>query len=527
MYYQETIITNVQQNMNSVVSEDFDAIIPFVYMTDNIYGQVILNPVSMNFGQVTGDVADIAVLWNADYDDINLTEIIEEGFDGVSINGKTSGIIPKNGTEIYTISVSAQGGRTINAKAKFDIDGYTYRPTLSIFGSRAVLFAFNVDYSNTNSITYSYKTEVQTFYTGREERHQVLAQPQMRFTNTYLANKKDARDLKNKLQNAGSDNILVPIYQHSVRLTQDIPAGTLELYLEDLKPFRAGQLIFLGRYYSNNAQNEIISVDEANGRLILKNPMSVSFTKNDFCAPIVEAMLSDNNSQIEKITDDVITSTLSFSVHNENNNDILLPNPDVVINTFDGLDVLDMQNDFKDMAMSFDFTYEDFNDFGGFERIVQERYAKNTFSYSYLCFNQYDIDYLKEFYRRHKGRLAEFYVSTYYNDFKIAEDIQAIDTTILVENNNQAGLNPDNIRRDVILIELFDGTRYIKKVSNFLTENAETEKVVLFENFGELIKKESVRRIGFLLKCRFNTDELSIPYITYNKARINLSFKAL
>lgn len=527
MYYQESIISNLQQNMNSSSSENIDAIIPFVDATDNIYGQVILNPVSMNFGQVTSDVSGVAVLWNANYEDITLNDISEEGFDGVSLTGKKTGVISKNGTEVYTVNVSSQGGRTIDAKAKFDIDGYTYMPTLSIFGSRAVLFAFNVDYSSTNSITYSYRTEVQTFYTGREERHQVFARPQMRFTNTYLANKKDARDLKNKLQNAGSDNILVPIYQHSVRLTQDIPAGTLELYLEDLSPFRVGQLIFIGRYYSNNAQNEIIDVDDTNGRLILKNPMSISFNKNDYCAPIVEAMLSDNNSQIEKITDDVITSTLSFSVHNENNNDILLQNSNVVINTFDGLDVLDMRVDFKDISMSFDFTYEDFNDFGGFERIVQEGNAKNTFSYSYLCFNKYDIDYLKEFYRRHKGRLSEFYVSTCYSDFKIIEDIKSVDTTILVENNNQAGLNPDNIRRDAILIELFNGTKYMRKISNFLTENAETEKIVLFENFGELIDKESVKRISFLLKCRFNSDDLSIPYITYNKARINLSFKAL
>lgn len=524
MYYQKSGVVNITQNnttpesniINAVRSNDFSSV---------IYGQVLISPSTINFGKVTTDLSENFAIWNANDSSVYLENITEENFDGVAIYGKENGWISSNSVEVYNVVVTAEGGKTIDAYAKFNITDLGYLPTLNILGSRSVLFGFSPDFSGSNTINYSYFTNVKTFYSGNEERHAMFAQPEMNLTNNYLAIGSNARLMQNYLQNIGADTFLLPIYQYVEKTQSEINIGDLEIYIEDVREFTIGEYLMIGQYHNIYAQNEIIDIDEVENKITVKNAFTKSFKSNTNVFPLKEVRFTENNNSLSKITDDVMQGAFNFSL--VNNNNILKEFPDVFINNFEGLDVLEHRPDYRSMAASFDFIFEDFKDFGNQERIIQMDRANNNFSYSYVLKNKDEINYFKEFMRRRQGQLGEFYVKSFYQDFKIQQDIEQSSTTILVENNGQASLNSGLDHREAISIELRDGRSIYRKISNFLTDNETTEKIVLFENIGENIKKEDVVRIEFLLRTRFTTDTLSIEHKAITVGRLNLGFKVL
>ena len=235
-------------------------------------------------------------------------------------------------------------------------------------------------------------------------------------------------------------------------------------------------------------------------------------------------MFRDNGNNINKKTGDVITCTLSMKVYNFKEN--LKTYNSIIIDQYEGLDILTRLPDSRDSNMSFDFLFEDFQDFGALERIKQMTKADNIISFQYKS-DKEEIDYIKKFFYRQQGKLKEFYVPSFYNDMVATRDIQAVDASITIQNSGYSAFNASSEKRDHLILRLKDGRIMLKKIYGFNALNSNEETVLVGESFGEKIKVEDIKQISFLYKARFSSDTLSISYYNYDFAEINLSFKTL
>ena len=526
MYYQEAIITNITQELNNTLPEAINAFLPENSFQEVIYGKIIAIPSEFNLGNVSTDINRQIEVWNATTNQQNLLSVDEAGFDGITLTGDKSGLLSANSSFQYDLDVSSQGGASINALISFNFDGLNYVPTITITGSRIVLWGYRPDFSENPVVIYQYNTSIQTFYQGDESRYQNIIVPKMAMSSRYLHNKKDARKIQNIMNSVSAKDFLVPNYTKSLKLTEATVIGSSIIKLDSVFDFEVGQFCFMGEFSDNYLLGEIISIDTINNELQLKDHVNKIFRANQKVHPVYECRTSGQNS-ITKITDEIIETNVEFNVI-DNKVNTLKDNPDVVFNMFNGKILMDVRPNFVSLTDEYGVLLEDLNNgFGVNERIIQEDEADIYFDYAFICKDEADIDYFKQFVFENKGQLKDFWIPSYFNDMQLKEDITPTQTTLFIENNDHFSLGSDKQNRKALLLELTDGRKFVKEIVNFLPEDDNVERVVLFSNFGEFISINQVRRIEFVYNARLNTDTLAINNLTDTTALIDLSFKTV
>lgn len=487
-----------------------------------IYGQVLLNPSIIDFGQITFDQTRFVDLWNATTETQNLTSVTENNFDGLTIEGDTSGSFFPSQTKVFKLDASVNGGNVLDATAIFNFVNLE-DPVLSIFGTRILIFDFLPNYSNQNVLNYSYRTEIQTFYDGSEERHPVYLNSDFMMSNNYLVDDSEARKMKNILQNFGTEKFVAPIYQLKSDIVQDAIIDDVILYLDDVVNFEDGMTIKINKD-SNSVQNLIKTVDVVNNTLELENPLKIDIKKGSMVFPILDVEFQDNGNSINKVSGKAYECSFSFRIVNMKEN--LKNYSDIVFDEFDGLKILDAKPNVRNVDFSFNFIFEDFKDFGAVERITQMNKADNIFQYQYVS-EKDEINFLKKFFYENKGMLKEFLVPSFFQDFKLVQNINAGSVSINVENNDDVSLNPNSEKREYIRLKLKNGSIIYRKILGKQINIDKTQALILNEAFTENINVKDVVSIEYMYKCRFASDTLSLNYYDYNTAEITLSFKTL
>ncbi len=525
MYYQKSMTSNITQEYSSSTSQIIEGIVATDF-SGVIYGKVVVIPNNLALGNVSTDLTRTLELWNATKETQILTSTDETGFDGMILNGEKTDVMSPNSSNVYTLDVSSQGGSTINALILFNLDGESYIPTVTITGSRVVLWGYFPDFVNNSVTSYQYNTSIQTFYDGTEERFQNIIEPKMSFANRYLEKSKNTRTMQNVMNAVGSKTFLVPDFTRTLLMTEIIPSGSSVLKINNIIDLELGQFLFIGSIETSYLLTEIIAIDELTNEVTIKDITTKEYKTNEKIFPVYNCRTGAEQN-ITQITDEIISTDVTFNVI-DNIINPLKDNPDVVFTMFDGKILLDVRPDFQELTDTYQFRIEDLNNgFGVNERISQRDEADILFDYAFICRTNDEIDYFKQLMFLHKGQLKDFWIPSYFNNLKLKQNITSTQTTLLIENNDNYSLNNNKENRKALLIELTDGRKITKSIINFLPEDNENEKVVIDSNFGENINLNQVRRIEFLYNVRLSSDTLTINYITDKTALIDLSFKTI
>jgi hypothetical protein len=110
-----------------------------------------------------------------------------------------------------------------------------------------------------------------------------------------------------------------------------------------------------------------------------------------------------------------------------------------------------------------------------------------------------------------RGKARALWFPTFMDDMTLTTDIVSIDQNLKIKNIGYTRLGIFNTGLIDIQIELFDGTKYCRRIVGS-TEDSATEETIGLEETVPDTNKDSVRQISFMRICRFDQDGFEINH---------------
>lgn len=113
---------------------------------------------------------------------------------------------------------------------------------------------------------------------------------------------------------------------------------------------------------------------------------------------------------------------------------------------------------------------------------------------------------------RHAGRQGAFWLPTFKADLRLAADVGAADTQLVIEKVGYDATNAPRDGREHVAIKTPSGLICRKIISSSPGDTPETEKLGLAGSLGLALPRGQARRISFLDTARFDSDEFTITH---------------
>lgn len=507
---------------NLEIAGAIDATLLYSHKQD-IYSQIFVLPDYINVGNVSQDTTYNVVLWNAKETQETLNSITETGTDGILLTGIESGLINSNAYITYSVEVTTLGPSVIDATYTFNMDSGT-TSTLSIEGSRVVLFGFDVNWSQLPKESYSHYTDVRIAYDGTEYRHNLTENPRMMLEYYYTLDDADRMKLDGLLYSWADKIFLVPIYSQLTKTSNAITAGDTSVQIElENTDIQEGMSLLFGNI-KDNVINVVTGV--INNVVTFNTAFSKDFPENTYVTPLCQSYInSESNTahQTQNLTEMLATFTIK--------DDTILTITNSIDNfeEYQGLKVL---TDEPNRRVTINRAYSRLTDIIDYGSGVRARVTKDkkpavVFNYTFDCIGKNEISNIKAFFNNMRGMADEFLVSTFTADMKLAEPIGATDTTLVIENTGVGTYYFNNNQKDHVIFYLSDGTTEIRQIINVLGNDNNTERLIIDSPFNKNLDISQVNSIQFLSNARFNSDTIQFEYETDEYARATIEIRIL
>jgi hypothetical protein len=471
------------------------------------YNRIHTIPHSLALGTVLQLTQRTVEVWNANFSSRTLTAIPFFDVTGIQISGGL-GILPQTygplRTSIFTFTIDVIGPPRIDAIYFFDFGSEA--PSVVITGDRAVVFAYEPQRPTIERI--SFLTDVLESYNGTEQRIALRTSPRLMYIYDYLL--PDAVDYSRAL-NTMSGNIgngfAVPVWWDLRTLTADVaPAATVVKCSTAFADFRDGGLALLWRSPQDFEVLQIATVSPT--QLNLAFPTSGSSSAlTTLCMPLVISFLSDpvENSRTPNNKGTVRATWEAFDTPDR-------ATPDGSITMYKGLPLVDDLN-FTDGNSSEGFGQGTARIDSGIGPIafIRKRFPKLSFQKGWAAQSLTTLAALRGLLYALRGRQRSFYMPTFREDFVLAAGVAPSDASLTVK--------PVDYNRFVTPVEpLKNLAVYLKNGSVYYREilaavpSGLNEALTLDASFGVAFQPADVLRISYLVRCRFDSDDIDIRH---------------
>lgn len=395
---------------------------------------------------------------------------------------------------------------------------------------------------------YSFKTDIITAYSGKEQRIMLRREPRRSYSYDY-----DAMDgiQAQWIRGIGrlriSDAFYVPMWQNIMYLRKDFNGGkNLEVdsdYLYGLRDCQYMEL-FVKDDVPGYGYNTVLKINNVyDGVIELRNPLRKTLSpKNTWLYPLRKCAVQPSDS-VKYVYHDGATSTLNFLDLLETTTKNF---PKHIISEYRDLEEINhfklpkMLNEKEVFLWQPTWTSEEEmlstnrnyinldNETGQFVYDLKNTRYYDINSYTILLPNRKMIDNMIKFFIRMGGRYKSFYAPSWVNDFVPAFDIKAGDTSMLTAFDNYFRFFGNTAREKYIVIFTKDFNHKIMKISGHTYEMINKKrygKIILGGTFDEAIKKDDISMISFLNLVRLDSDDLQIDYESNVVATTRLVFK--
>ncbi len=505
----------------SVATDIINISLPNWQHGDLLYGQIILEPLVIDLGNLTGAREEYLSLWNVSGINLNLVSIDENGAEGLNLIGQETGLIYNNQTLLYTLQASPKGPNTIDATYSWNFLE-SFGATLSITGSRVPLFDWDINWGISPVIYYTHNTNIIESHNGKENRYGLTENPRLAFEYNYLLLGSNMRDFDNLVYNNQDAVFQVPLYHQRAEITQNASTGDTVIYIDSSNTdIQEGYNIYVGDY-NNNQILKIISFDKLSGLAVLENNLTSDISDGDSVYILAPCRINSELSIASQIRT-LNQATVRFELQDDTIENIV--ETDTNFELYDGLEVL-YQKPAIDIT-----TYRNINrkvevlnnNFGIREYYYKDKSPEVIMTYRFDVIGSDEISNVLSFFNNKKGRLNEFLITSGVKDMVVVDNISPNVTTILIENNGQVDYN-DNVQKQLIRMELANGNVYIRKILNILTDGDDL-RLFLDESFGEEILLTDIMDVQFLSNARLNNDTLQVEMVTSEFASIIVDMK--
>lgn len=108
-----------------------------------------------------------------------------------------------------------------------------------------------------------------------------------------------------------------------------------------------------------------------------------------------------------------------------------------------------------------------------------------------------------------KGKQKAFWIPSFNQDFVLVSNVSAVSVNLSV---NSIGELANYIDRH-IMIELFNGTRFFREITNAANGVGDIDILTIDSNLGQIVNTTDVKYFCFITKVRLNSDSVQIDYL--------------
>ncbi len=499
---------------------------------DDYYNRIYFLPSRLDFGAITQPTPLTLIVWNAFLGPSDFQELTLINAQGVEVSGGQAApyTFKPLETVVYTFTASASGPPDLNGTAVWDFDTpYTDDDnyTLSLVGRRARVNPLHVNWKDSYTIEYSFKTEMITSRNGKEQRRSLRQTPRKVIQYTATPWRDVFRAFQELLAYWHNNVVIVGEMPRQVTLEQPLLADDLVAIVEDND---ADWLIpGMPVVIENRQQAESRTIDSVVGTSISFNGPGIrDWDAGVKIHPALSGRLAASVSG-KKHTDRVAEVSVSFEQTPAS--EIVLPVPNAP-EIFNGREMFLTKfnwGDGVDMTWESEREVVDYG-FGRIGVFTPYPFTSNIRKLTFVGRNYAQAKLLLDFFVRCQGQRGEFYMPTWEQDIIIYRDVPSNSSDLRILNTDFYTTYKDSTVYKAIMIRLRDGTKLFRRVQSVVVADDDIglDSVITVDtSFVTGFTAADVLMISWMPVWRHATDNLSIEWLTNSVAQLQMSFKVL
>lgn len=504
--------------------------IPYADLNDFeelFFNYVYIIPSTLSVPSVAADSFYTVTLWNAFRTTKTLDSLTEAGFDGISVNAAPALPLAMSPLGLYdfTLLIEASGPPTIDASLSFNVGSGELTAVLPIVGQRVGEFYFIPNWETPVTRHFGFLTDISRSRTGRERRRSLRSRPRVKIEYMHSAIPSRLRRLLKFTAGDISQRLAMPDWVSRTRLATTVGLGGTSFDVESVPGWLVtGATVYL--VGPSKTSYNLTSVADVTGTTVtLVGPTIAEFVAGSSLYRGLVGRL-EKDVVLRKRTNEVAELQITFDVDPGEEN---LADTVAAGTIFQGRELFPFKPNWsQEPNITFARERETFD--VGRGRILSETFETMTKEITEMTFLGRDIDEITEiedFFRRHEGRLGEFWLASGSPDILPTDDI-ANGANFLTTEYEMYDLFNGSVDHVAVQVVLKSGTVYNMSIlaMNQLTLPDRTE-IVFNETFGEDIAIADIERISWMKVCRFATDTLTITWQTNSVGQAQLSTQSL
>ena len=505
---------------------------------DDYYNRLWLLPSLIRYGSISGLVTKVAVLWNAWTVPRTITGIVQSGTTGINLGGTAPPAAMRAlSTLTYNVQATPTGPATVNGTITFTADN-GQSITLYLSGERSRLWPIPPNWADGVNVTLSFKTDVFTSRSGREQRRELRQTPRKSFEFSVLTENEDFRRIERTMSKWYGYPLQMADPTRTLTAATVNPDGSMVIACEcddcRLAQYGCPSTCELPYWAATDAS---VILDDGYGRIAQRYIASASGTTITFTdtasppwpagtiiRPTVVGIFPQSIT-VNNPTSTVATAQVTIDVTPGSEAEVL-SNPQEEIHN--GREVFPIRPNWATgLSSKWSREYEQV-DFG---RGVIETYHPTAFSTrittSEIVADNPDLALaIENFFRRMRGRRGEFYIPTYERDMELAADIVAGSDTITVLGTDTYADYSDSTVHRAVAIRLFDGRNIYRSLRSMYISGDNT--ALQFEGgFLSNISTADVAYVSWMTVARFSSDDLTFSWQTESLVKISMNTTSL
>lgn len=488
----------------------------------DFYNRIYVVPSALDAGNLLSSQVRHVILWNAFIETKTLEAVALGPQSGISVTPPTGVVPPHEMLPLreldFVVRIESSGPPSIDSYVRFTVESAQY--SVPIFGRRIVLFPFAPNWRSPVDETVTLRSWVLAAEDGSEQTGSEsgeIARRSMEF-NINLRDAAETQRFENLVFAWQSRFFGVPHWGEESRLESEVEPGDLVLSFDTFGlSIESGSLICI---YRDDEENEIREVESfTESSVTLTTPIENYWPEGSRVYPCFVGLMSEEVSgsrETSRVGRVPVMFDFEPSVTPGNTAATAAPL------TYRGKELYLGKTNWKSaMPVSFaaDTQRVDLNT-GKIRSYTSSSFSRIARRHNWNLYDRQDIFSFRQFLGRRQGVAKSVYMPSGTEDFTMAEPILENENILTVEKNEYGGLAGAHPARRDIIIELYDGTYFCRRIES-TSDFGSFTRLQIDSSLGVELSPSDVSRISFLTLYRFQSPSTTIRYLSDSKATVD------
>lgn len=497
---------------------------------DDFYNRIYIEPRFIDFGAVGAESTAVVRIWNAYYRrTVTLDSLSYDPTVGLTVTGMVPPTAFKPLQEIaYEVSALAEGPASFNTSVTWGFDvPWVYQQPVS--GSRAKLWLFAPNWppgGKNYTLTYSFKTEIITSRSGREQRIALRKTPRRSLSYRVLLRKEALVEFNDTMRFWQARTFMLPELPRFVTATSEMAADGFVMQVDSVPAW-----VTVGVQVALKHENrmEVRQIESLIGNTVVfktTSPLAwpigtkMHYGMTGFMATSLSAPRETNyHAQLD----------LEFDINPLSDKYIA---PAAPTRTLAGREVfLKRPNWAVQVGATIEREVEELDyDRGPVARFTPVEFPRETRKLTFVGRTFAEMEEIREFFYRMKGQQGEFYAPTWEYDFKPKVTIQAGTSNVRIFGTEFSTIYGDTTVYRAIFVLMNNGDVLVRKVNTILPVvdgDGSDSFITVTEPWDREISVSNIVMCGWMPAWRLSSDILTVEWLTNSVAQTQLAMQTI